>query len=763
MPPLLFLVPFLCAAQGLTFYEKSALENAIAACTGPDVCTGWDVSAITDMSYLCRNDKCEYVDVTGWDTSGVTNMKYIFFFSTTFNQNISAWNTGNVENMASMFSSTESFNQDISAWDTSKVTNMEAMFSETIAFNQDISAWDTSSVTNMNSMFSYTTAFNQDISSWDTSSVTDMGSLFEAAVSFNQDVSSWDTTSLTYLNYMFYYAEGFDQSVTFDTSGVSDPQNVFTASGMSESNMALTGNASGGLFHPAPPPTPLPPPLPPITPLTEMENGVKQKWGIDPHKIKGLKNAVAGGTLIPKEVVAEFSKRVPISSIEGREYRKNVAALLLDDIVSNNATYVRPEDAHITVPRDVLFGTQPATSQIYAKIFTRETLHLNCTVSDELSWETTTMYALIDTNGATFSVCSTRLGAAQTLYVKRLDETSFEVGCYDGDGVQGDELQMNTLNEGDSSECSGVEVTLGSGTFEAVTPYPSPPPPPPPHPDSANGQADPHIRFAHGGEADFRGVNGTHYVLLSFPNLSFTGRTLDAVFQMHDLLVNGSFFSEVAWTIATRNGTYNVLFVAKRFWCMYTCPTLTPAESQERPDVLVTNDRGFRLGIGKRTAWETPGLRVRMEYHTLTVVFKGWEMKATRRPVYGWRSGPTWRIDFRIALSSDKNELGTLRLPQKEWPCFPHGIVGQSFDGDDLKTDGKKDDYNTNGSMTTSAMAEGAIEGTAQDYAVSGPFDTHFAYSRFYKTKCASRSLKGLRISRKVKSNATASADVASY
>jgi hypothetical protein len=287
----------------------------------------------------------------------------------------------------------------------------------------------------------------------------------------------------------------------------------------------------------------------------------------------------------------------------------------------------------------------------------------------------------------------------------------------------------------------------GNITYFRLSLPPSPPPPSPPSsPDRANGQADPHIHFAHGGEADFRGVNGTHYVLLSSPNLSFTGRTIDAAFVMHGLSVEGSFFSEVAWTVSTSNGTYFVYYRAKRPWCMYLCPTLTPLESQQRPDVLVTSDNGFRLGIGQRTVWKLSGgdLTIQMKDHTLVVTSRGWEVKATRKPVYGWRRGPSWRIDFAI--------VPVTRVPQSKWACYPHGLVGQSFDGDKLKADGKKDDYNKTGSITTTSMAEGAIEGNATDYAVHGAFDTTFPYSRYHKTRCPPRSLRGLNTSLKADS-----------
>ena len=61
----------------------------------------------------------------------------------------------------------------------------------------------------------------------------------------------------------------------------------------------------------------------------------------------------------------------------------------------------------------------------------------------------------------------------------------------------------------------------------------------------------------------------------------------------------------------------------------------------------------------------------------------------------------------------------------------PHGIIGQSFDGNKLTVSGKLDKYGDAPSFTTSAQAEGAIEGVYTDYIVPSPFSTDFRYARF--------------------------------
>ena len=50
---------------------------------------------------------------------------------------------------------------------------------------------------------------------------------------------------------------------------------------------------------------------------------------------------------------------------------------------------------------------------------------------------------------------------------------------------------------------------------------------------------------------------------------------------------------------------------------------------------------------------------------------------------------------------------------------WPHGIIGQSFDGSNVAVSGKHDNYGEAPEFTTSAQAEGAIEGDYTDYTLS--------------------------------------------
>ena len=190
--------------------------------------SNWDVSNVTDMSWMFVEQDNFNQDISSWDVSKVTNMKGIFYKARAFNQDIGKWDVSNVTNMYGVFSDAQKFNQDISSWNVSNVTNMGRMFTSTKSFNQDISSWDVSKVTNMKAMFGYRTKFNQDISSWNVSNVTNMSWMFVRTKNFNQDISSWDVANVTNMRMMFGYGTKFNQDISsWNVSNVTNMRNMF--------------------------------------------------------------------------------------------------------------------------------------------------------------------------------------------------------------------------------------------------------------------------------------------------------------------------------------------------------------------------------------------------------------------------------------------------------------------------------------------------------------------------------------------------------
>ena len=60
----------------------------------------------------------------------------------------------------------------------------------------------------------------------------------------------------------------------------------------------------------------------------------------------------------------------------------------------------------------------------------------------------------------------------------------------------------------------------------------------------ASGEGDPHLTFAHGGRADFRGKHGRLFNLLSAARLSINAMTEEGIFRMNEATVNGSWLTQ---------------------------------------------------------------------------------------------------------------------------------------------------------------------------------------------------------------------------
>ncbi|WP_086229309.1 BspA family leucine-rich repeat surface protein, partial [Campylobacter devanensis] len=113
-----------------------------------------DISKVSDFSHLfIYKKRSDFSGIEDWDVSHVTDMSYMFCGAENFNADISNWDVSNVTNMSYMFRDATSFNQPLNDWNVSKVTNMRAMFAGATSFNQSLDDWDVSKVTDMEGMF----------------------------------------------------------------------------------------------------------------------------------------------------------------------------------------------------------------------------------------------------------------------------------------------------------------------------------------------------------------------------------------------------------------------------------------------------------------------------------------------------------------------------------------------------------------------------------------------------------------------------------
>ena len=254
--------------SGLTsLYSPSYISN------GKDIFIG----------VLMRNGHREYGDIGDWDVSEVTDMSYLFY-GQTVNQSLASWNTANVVSMMGMFEGS-TFDEDIRHWDVRNVENFGSMFKDA-SFAQDLTQWDfvfkhhadifsgnpnysgntlqvsslqspvfTSdtlrtavnmwfdsrdlaislykhiskwrvySVTDMSGLFQ-NRDFNDDLSRWVVSSVLDMSSLFEGST-FNGDISEWQVMNVENMANMFKKSK-FNSPIRYwNVSNVRDMSGMF--------------------------------------------------------------------------------------------------------------------------------------------------------------------------------------------------------------------------------------------------------------------------------------------------------------------------------------------------------------------------------------------------------------------------------------------------------------------------------------------------------------------------------------------------------
>ncbi|MAB30154.1 MAG: hypothetical protein CMP78_00950, partial [Formosa sp.] len=111
--------------------------------------SAWDVSDVTDMSYVFYNQSNFNENITNWDTSGVTDMEGMFMNATSFNKDIG----GGTDINSNSYNSSSIEVQSVSSWDVSNVNTMYRMFKNATSFDQDIGSWDISNVINMQEMF----------------------------------------------------------------------------------------------------------------------------------------------------------------------------------------------------------------------------------------------------------------------------------------------------------------------------------------------------------------------------------------------------------------------------------------------------------------------------------------------------------------------------------------------------------------------------------------------------------------------------------
>lgn len=165
-----------------------------------------------NLFYDC-SDLTDLTGIAGWDVSNVTDMSYMFSrcSSLTDLTAIANWNVSHVTNMFSMFGDCSDIT-DLSAlknWDVSHFLRMSDMFSNCSSLTDltGISGWNVSEVGNMNRMFQRCSSLTDlsAIKNWNVSNVTEMDSMFWDCSSLTDltALKNWNVSNVEWMDSMF--------------------------------------------------------------------------------------------------------------------------------------------------------------------------------------------------------------------------------------------------------------------------------------------------------------------------------------------------------------------------------------------------------------------------------------------------------------------------------------------------------------------------------------------------------------------------------
>jgi hypothetical protein len=262
-------------------------------------------------------------------------------------------------------------------------------------------------------------------------------------------------------------------------------------------------------------------------------------------------------------------------------------------------------------------------------------------------------------------------------------------------------------------------------------------PPPTPQDDSSSSTGDPHLTFAHGGRADFKGEHNAWYNMLSARNASLNVLFVHDDFRNPYKLVHGSAMKAAAWSFRT-NETGRLVTVEYNASAELPNRALIRVSDSKAAVWLGHGSRPFKLenvrvemrekkqvGMGRRGAWHGMAL----------IVSSGlWRTNVWNKPF------PNFAANLGKALLNIHIEP---LYDADSDPVAPHGLIGQSYDGDGQAVNGKMDDY-SEAEVITEAMAEGAIEGVASEYKMAEKWATAFKYARFDATAAKHRDVTQL-------------------
>ena len=256
---------------------RAELKAAVDACVGDRLCEMtmpyWDVSRVTDMSFLFQGKTQFDVNIGQWEMSQVTDARGMFESATNFYQDLSGWTLADNADTTGMFTGADTWLSRASRDDTVNTTDgppgawefnpclenervengvcapcsgggtraagddpalgvdTGCAFPDRTALKAAVDnciAVDPTGVACCSHGADCGAAGPVEMADWDVSQVTSMSELFYNKGSFNADISRWDTSSVTNMYRMFRDADAFNQDIgTWDTSSVTTMYGMF--------------------------------------------------------------------------------------------------------------------------------------------------------------------------------------------------------------------------------------------------------------------------------------------------------------------------------------------------------------------------------------------------------------------------------------------------------------------------------------------------------------------------------------------------------
>jgi hypothetical protein len=270
------------------------------------------------------------------------------------------------------------------------------------------------------------------------------------------------------------------------------------------------------------------------------------------------------------------------------------------------------------------------------------------------------------------------------------------------------------------------------------------------HENYGNIEADPHFTGAEGEKFDFKGEDKKVYNILSTSNMTVNGRiTHDSFYTTSEsvagpVFVHGSYFTEAFVNMAIgANRTMQIAYKA----------------GKEQESTLVVIDGhphtigvDSMLSVGTDNSFSVSSVKAYdgSKSHTASVKYVATEVHGQKELVV---SNNEWAASIKSVYyplreqNDDKQRLDIALMPKslKLGKVAPHGLIGQTFDMDNIAVDGARDNYDDK-VVTTKAMGEGAIEGVAKDYEIDShnPYSPTFKYSRWNLLAAAPRDISKL-------------------